>query len=268
MIEFKQIIGRGTRLFDNKDYFTIYDFVKAYEHFNDEEWDGEPQEPVIIDPKPRNSSDRTKDKPDNPYTVEPRDKPQKIKIKLADGTKRDLKHTKTTTFWSADGKPISAEAFIKKLFGDIPDLFKDEAELRTLWSRPDTRKSLLIGLAEKGYGDAELKAIAGMINAKKSDIYDVLSYIAYATKPITRQERVIQHQDLIFSKYTGKQQEFLDFVLDQYVRQGVDELDRSKLPKLIEIKYHSINEGVTQLGDNIGQVFTDFQVYLYRENAA
>ena len=46
MIEFKQIIGRGTRLFDGKDYFTIYDFVKAYEHFNDPEWDGEPMEPV------------------------------------------------------------------------------------------------------------------------------------------------------------------------------------------------------------------------------
>ena len=46
MIEFKQIIGRGTRLFDGKDYFTIYDFVKAYEHFNDPEWDGEPLEPA------------------------------------------------------------------------------------------------------------------------------------------------------------------------------------------------------------------------------
>ena len=51
MIEFKQIIGRGTRLFDGKDYFTIYDFVKAYEHFNDPEWDGEPVEPVP--PRPR-----------------------------------------------------------------------------------------------------------------------------------------------------------------------------------------------------------------------
>jgi type I restriction enzyme R subunit len=55
MIEFKQIIGRGTRLFDGKDYFTIYDFVKAYEHFNDPEWDGEPMEPVAA--KPRVSRD-------------------------------------------------------------------------------------------------------------------------------------------------------------------------------------------------------------------
>ena len=45
MIEFKQIIGRGTRLYDGKDYFTIYDFVKAHHHFNDPEWDGEPDEP-------------------------------------------------------------------------------------------------------------------------------------------------------------------------------------------------------------------------------
>jgi type I restriction enzyme R subunit len=45
MIEFKQIIGRGTRLYDGKDYFTIYDFVKAYRHFGDPEWDGEPLEP-------------------------------------------------------------------------------------------------------------------------------------------------------------------------------------------------------------------------------
>lgn len=223
---------------------------------------------MVIDPKPRNNSDRAKDKPDNPYTVEPQEKCQKIKIKLADGKERELEHTQQTTFWSADGKPISAEEFIKKLFGDIPDLFQDETELRTLWSRPDTRKSLLTGLAEKGYGDAELKAIAHITNTEKSDIYDVLTYIAYAAKPITREERVIKHKDLIFSKYTGKQQEFLDFILDQYIREGVGELDREKLPKLIEIKYHTVNEGLTQLGNDIGNVFNDFQADLYTANVA
>ncbi|MCZ8159558.1 MAG: DEAD/DEAH box helicase family protein, partial [Microcystis sp. LE19-196.1B] len=111
MIEFKQIIGRGTRLFDNKDYFTIYDFVKAHENFNDPEWDGEPQEPVVIDPGPR---------PEPPDAIEdPLDEPdplpirQKIKIKLADGKERELEHIQKTTFWNADGKPISAEEFIQ-----------------------------------------------------------------------------------------------------------------------------------------------------------
>jgi type I restriction enzyme R subunit len=268
MIEFKQIIGRGTRLFDNKDYFTIYDFVKAHENFNDPEWDGEPQEPVLIDPRPRPESpdaiEYLLDEPD-PLPIR-----QKIKIKLADGKERELEHTQRTTFWNADGKPISAEEFIQQLFGDIPDLFQDEAELRHLWGRPDTRKSLLTGLAEKGYGEEQLQAIARITNTENSDIYDVLTYIAYAARPLTREERVIKHKDLIFSKYTGKQGEFLDFILDQYIRSGVGELDREKLPKLIEIKYHTINEAISQLGDiqEISGVFTSFQAYLYRSDVA
>ncbi|TRU94271.1 MAG: DEAD/DEAH box helicase [Microcystis wesenbergii Mw_QC_B_20070930_S4] len=268
MIEFKQIIGRGTRLFDNKDYFTIYDFVKAHENFNDPEWDGEPQEPVLIDPRPRpeppDAIEELLDEPD-PLPIG-----QKIKIKLADGKERELEHTQKTTFWNADGKPISAEEFIQQLFGDIPDLFQDEAELRHLWGRPDTRKSLLTGLAEKGYGEEQLQAIARITNTENSDIYDVLTYIAYAARPLTREERVIKHKDLIFSKYTGKQGEFLDFILDQYIRSGVGELDREKLPKLIEIKYHTINEAISQLGDiqEISGVFTSFQAYLYRSDVA
>ncbi|MDB9505590.1 DEAD/DEAH box helicase family protein [Microcystis aeruginosa CS-338/01] len=268
MIEFKQIIGRGTRLFDNKDYFTIYDFVKAHENFNDPEWDGEPQEPVLIDPRPRpESPDAIEDLLDEP---DPLPIGQKIKIKLADGKERELEHTQKTSFWNADGKPISAEEFIQQLFGDIPDLFQDEAELRLLWSRPDTRKSLLTGLAEKGYGDEQLQAIARITNTENSDIYDVLTYIAYAARPLTREERVIKHKDLIFSKYTGKQGEFLDFILDQYIRSGVGELDREKLPKLIEIKYHTINEAISQLGDiqEISGVFMSFQAYLYRSDVA
>ncbi|TRU96002.1 MAG: DEAD/DEAH box helicase [Microcystis wesenbergii Mw_QC_S_20081001_S30D] len=268
MIEFKQIIGRGTRLFDNKDYFTIYDFVKAHENFNDPEWDGEPQEPVLIDPRPRpeppDAIEELLDEPD-PLPIG-----QKIKIKLADGKERELEHTQKTTFWNADGKPISAEEFIQQLFGDIPDLFQDEAELRHLWGRPDTRKSLLTGLAEKGYGEEQLQAIARITNTENSDIYDVLTYIAYAARPLTREERVIKHKDLIFSKYTGKQGEFLDFILDQYIRSGVGELDREKLPKLIEIKYHTINEAISQLGEiqEISGVFMSFQAYLYWSDAA
>lgn len=268
MIEFKQIIGRGTRLFDNKDYFTIYDFVKAHENFNDPEWDGEPQEPVVIDPRPRpEPADAIEEPLDEP---DPLPIGQKIKIKLADGKERELEHTQKTSFWNADGKPISAEEFIQQLFGDIPALFQDEAELRHLWGRPDTRKSLLTGLAEKGYGEEQLQAIARITNTENSDIYDVLTYIAYAARPLTREERVIKHKDLIFSKYTGKQGEFLDFILDQYIRSGVGELDREKLPKLIEIKYHTINEAISQLGEiqEISGVFMSFQAYLYRSDAA
>jgi type I restriction enzyme, R subunit len=165
---------------------------------------------------------------------------------------------------------MTAAQFVERLFGQIPDLFKNEDELRTLWSRPDTRKALLEGLTEKGYGNEQLTEISRLINAEKSDLYDVLAYIAYATNPISRQDRVILHKSLIFSQYTGKQQEFLDFVLAQYIKDGVGELDRSKLPHLLELKYHALGDAVAELGSvsNISQVFIEFQQYLYRQKDA
>jgi type I restriction enzyme, R subunit len=268
MIEFKQIIGRGTRLFDGKDYFTIYDFVKAYEHFNDPEWDGEPQEPLPV-------TDRVREPQAiyNPVTNESTaesNRPQIIKIKLADGKDRHLESRITTSFWSPDGKPLSAVEFVERLFGEIPALFKNEAELRSLWSRPDTRKSLLAGLAEKGYGKDQLTEISRLINAEKSDLYDVLTYIAYAAEPMSRTDRVTAFKPLIFSKYFGKQQEFLNFVLDQYVKEGVEELDQDKLPQLLILKYDDIRDAVTELGSvvHIRTVFTEFQQHLYSQQVA
>jgi type I restriction enzyme R subunit len=269
MIEFKQIIGRGTRLFDGKDYFTIYDFVKAYAHFQDPEWDGEPQEPVIVKPsRAREESGEYKVSPKEENENGNENRPKKIKIQLADGKDRNLQHQISTSFWSPDGKPITAAAFVERLFGDIPELFKNEDELRSLWSRPDTRKSLLDGLAEKGYGSEQLTEISRLIDAEKSDLYDVLAYIAYATEPITRCDRVITHKSLIFSRYIGKQQEFLDFVLDQYIKEGLSELDQTKLPQLLELKYHNVREAVTELGNipSIKEIFIGFQQYLYSEN--
>lgn len=263
MIEFKQIIGRGTRLFDNKYYFTIYDFVRAYEHFQDPEWDGEPEAPTPITPRSSRETSPSDDFTDE--TDNTRRSPEKIIINLGDGREDRIAYSQKTTFWSSEGTPISATEFIEKLYGDIPELFKDETELRFLWSRPDTRKSLLDGLAQKGYGEEQLIEVSRIIDADKSDIYDVLAYIAYAHKPITRQERVIKHQNLIFSRYTGKQQEFLDFVLNHYIAEGVGELDQGKLPKLLELKYHNLNDAVAELGNvkDIRQIFINFQQYLY-----
>lgn len=279
MIEFKQIIGRGTRLFDGKDYFTIYDFVKAYEHFNDPEWDGEPQEPVLVkDSRERQKSDKYNVSTTESFKDIGKDRnesteiyrPPTIKIKLADGKERTLPHQISTSFWSPDGKPMSAAEFVERLFGEIPELFKNEDELKAIWSRPDTRKALLEGLAEKGYGEEQLTEISRLIDAEKSDLYDVLAYIAYASPPISRQERVLAHKALIFSRYMGKQQEFLEFVLEQYIQEGVGELDRSKLPKLLELKYHAVRDAVTQLGSvaTISEVFIGFQQYLYSQDRA
>jgi type I restriction enzyme R subunit len=277
MIEFKQIIGRGTRLFDGKDYFTIYDFVKAYEHFNDPEWDGEPQEPVRVTSRRTRQPGDTDNNPTNTSNLNegnegttPPPRPQVIKIKLADGKERTLQHRMSTTFWSPDGKPMNAAEFVERLFGEIPVLFRDENALREIWSRPDSRKALLEGLAERGYGEEQLTEISRLIDAEKSDLYDVLAYIAYASPPISRRERVLAHKSLIFSRYIGKQQEFIDFVLEQYIKAGVGELDRTKLPQLLELKYHTVRDAVEELGSvaNISAVFIGFQEYLYSQEGA
>jgi type I restriction enzyme, R subunit len=263
MIEFKQIIGRGTRLFDGKDYFTIYDFVKAYEHFNDPEWDGEPIEPVVAEPRPPKQPGCEEDG-GGEYEPPP-ERPKQIKIKLADGKERTIQHMMATSYWSPDGKPISANQMIENLYGALPRFFKDEDELRKLWSKPDTRKALLQGLAEKGFGSEQLAEISRMINAEKSDVFDVLAYIAFALAPITRSERVETRKGNILARYDGKLQAFLDFVLMQYVAQGVGELDQEKLSDLLQLKYRSVPDAVDQLGGvpAIRNTFIGFQQYLY-----
>lgn len=262
IIEFKQIIGRGTRLFDGKEYFTIYDFVDAYHHFADPEWDGEPIDETT-DKEPR--------KPKEPK--EPKETPppkEKLKIKLADGKEREIKHMISTSFWGADGKPISVEEFLQSLFGALPEFFKSEDELRKIWSYPITRKTLLNKLADAGYGKDELTTMQKLIDAEKSDLFDVLEYVAFAVKPITREARVAGAQSNIFAMLNNKQKEFLEFVLSKYIETGVEELDEEKLPDLLTLKYHAIKDASEMLGgvENIRTTFFDFQKYLYERKLA
>jgi type I restriction enzyme R subunit len=266
MIEFKQIIGRGTRLYDGKDFFTIYDFVKAYEHFNDPEWDGEPQPPEPPGPpRPRPGDEETPTPPGDGGEEGENGRPERIKIRLADGKERTIQNMVATSFWSADGRPMSAAQFVESLFGELPHFFKDEDELRRIWSRPDTRKALLQGLSEKGYGGAQLAEIKKAINAENSDIFDVLAYVAFTQAPKTRSERAEAGKRRIATHYDDKLQAFLDFVLAQYVSQGVEELDQEKLGALIALKYGSTHEAAATLGGVpvIRDTFVGFQRYLY-----
>ncbi|MDA7667156.1 DEAD/DEAH box helicase family protein [Akkermansiaceae bacterium] len=267
MIEFKQIIGRGTRLYEGKDYFTVYDFVKAYRHFQDPEWDGEPLQPDLPTEPVIPGDPPTRPRPDEPEGEGAA--PQKIKIKLADGKERLIQNMIQTSFWSPDGTPISAPEFVSKMFGDLPALFTSEAELRRIWGNPDSRKTLLQGLEDKGYGLDELNAVKKAIEAEKSDIFDVLAYISYALPTITREQRVEDHKEIIFNKYSEKQQRFINFVLQHYVNEGVRELDIEKLPDLLELKYDSIPDAVTQLGNvkDIRDMFVGFQEALFSKEA-
>jgi type I restriction enzyme R subunit len=157
------------------------------------------------------------------------------------------------------------------LFGRLPEFFKNEEELRALWSVPETRKKLLQGLAEKGFGGEQLVEMQKIIDAEKSDIFDVLAYVAYALPPVTRKVRAINAKVYINTRFSAKQQAFLDFVLSHYVSVGVEELDQEKLTPLLHLRYHdSIADAVADLGrpEEIGSLFAGFQKYLYQQQVA
>ena len=289
MIEFKQIIGRGTRLYDGKDYFTIHDFVKAHIHFSDPEWDGEPAEPEVCDkcgsnpcqcenPPPKACSTCGKRPCECPKEVCPVcgrvqclcEKRKKTKVKLADGKERSIQHMMSTTFWHPDGTPMSSQQFLEQLFGRLPEFFASEDELRAIWSAPGTRYRLLEGLAEAGFGNEQLAEMQKIIDAENSDLFDLLAHVAYAKAPLTREVRAANAMVYINTRFSAKQQVFLDFVLQHYIAEGVEELDQQKLTPLLRLKYGAIQDAVADLGqpEEIGMTFASFQQYLYAEKVA
>lgn len=290
MIEFKQIVGRGTRLFDGKDYFTIYDFVDAYLHFSDPEWDGEPieeickkcgQNPCVCTVEPPKVCPNCGQRPcvcEKPPKICPVchqdpcicDEPpkRKLKIKLRDGKEREIQHMMSTSFWGADGKPLSAEEFLNNMFGALPEFFKSEDELRKIWSDPVTRKAFLEKLDASGYGKDELTSLQRLIEAENSDLFDVLAYVSFAIKPISRVERVAEAEKSILNNLDEKQKEFIQFVLSKYIDKGVEELDIWKLPVLLNLKYNAIDDAEQTLGgvEKIRSTFFEFQKYLYADH--
>jgi type I restriction enzyme R subunit len=269
MIEFKQIIGRGTRLFEGKHYFTVIDFVNAYHLFNDPEWDGEPIEPEPTEPKaPRDPSE-----PSEPKNPDDDDEPKapKLRIKLSDGKVRELQSMSSTYFY-VDGKPISAEEFLKRLFDTLklPELLGSEEQLRKLWANPMTRKELLKKLEGAGCHVDDLRKLQELISAEDSDLFDVLEYIAYAKSPTTRAARVETNKDNIYNLLNDNQREFVSYVLRNYIAVGVDELDVTKLSTVLTAKYGSIHAAQEQLGSvqDIQKTFVDFQAELYKDDVA
>ena len=264
IIEFKQIIGRGTRLYDGKDYFTIHDFFNASHNFYDPEWDGDPDIPVdggIIDGP----------------TVGPTgpggggggtSRPEKIVVRLSNGKELAFQNITEKMFYSVDGKTMTLAEFIQSLFNtlDMPEFFKNEEELRAIWSVPTTRRQLLHNLENAGFPQKQLEDIQDLIDARSSDLFDVLEYVKYHFTPVMREARAVISRSIMETELTAKQMEFVDFLVQQYVVAGVDELDDSKLETLLAIKYKTATDGVAILGsvDIARNIFLTFQKHLYK----
>ena len=270
MIEFKQIIGRGTRLFEGKNFFTIVDFVNASHLFSDPEWDGEPLDPP--ETPPRQPGEETPAVPGVEVEPDPDAPPRtKAKIKLSDGKTRTIQ-TMSSTYFYVDGKPVSAEQFLKHLFDRVklPELLGSEEELRKAWSNPLTRRDLLKKLQDAGCPKDDLRELQKCMEIPDCDLFDVLEFIAYAKAPVTRAHRAAGAQSNIHTMLNETQREFVDYVLRNYVQIGIDELDIGKLSTVLSAKYGSTHAAQQELGtlQEIQSTFIDFQKHLYTEDAA
>lgn len=264
MIEFKQIIGRGTRVYEGKDFFTIWDFVKAHENFNDPEWDGEPLEPESPRPSPTATPSDPSEPPKDPEGGD--DEPsEKINIKLADGKTRTIQYIATTTYWSADGKPISAQEFMKQLFGDLTGLITDEDQLRKVWSHPDSREKFLRQLSDRGYDDDRMDDMRRLVDAPNSDLFDVLGYVLFTNDPKTRHDRASFVKNTKLNTVQEDLKNLLVNILDAYEKNGESELANEKLSQYIMARYGSVGEAKERLGDlpDIKKAFVTVQEQLY-----
>jgi len=266
MVEFKQIIGRGTRTFEGKDYFTIYDFVKAYEHFNDPAWDGEPLPPE--EPtgprKPKKPGENEPDDTDDPPGVGEPPPPERIVVKLADGKERSIRYVGATTYWH-DGRQITAQEFMQQLFGDLGGLVADEDELRAIWRDPDKREAFIQRLADLGYDSERLDDMRRLIDAPNSDIFDVLAYVRFTLAPLARSQRVQSAKTTGMNGYEREMRAFLEFVLDKYQYQGIGELASGKVADFLRIRYGGVNDAKRALGtvEDIRRAFVDIQRHLF-----
>tara|TARA_R110000850_G_scaffold269499_3_gene401723 strand:+ start:2647 stop:4974 length:2328 start_codon:yes stop_codon:yes gene_type:complete len=268
MIEFKQIIGRGTRTYEGKDFFTIWDFVKAHENFNDPEWDGEPLAPEPPR-EPRTPSAGPEPEPGEPgepggggMGEPPR---EKIVVTLSDGSVRKIKYIASTTYWSPEGKPISAAEFLERLFGDLQGIVTDEDQLRDVWSDPDNRERFLNQLSDRGYDKDRLNDIRRLVDAADSDLFDVLSYIMFTNPPRTRHERADHVRSDGMKDADGEMKDLLLAILGAYEVRGEAELATKKLGTFLTARYGSVSEGKANLGGlaAVKDAFRAMQATLY-----
>ncbi|HLS30098.1 MAG TPA: DEAD/DEAH box helicase family protein [Flavobacteriaceae bacterium] len=280
MVEFKQIIGRGTRLFEGKDFFTIIDFVGASNKFYDKEWDGIPEDEIEIEEQDiiiteegyeeqeeETLEDGVSDTGDQEYSEEETpEKPEKLIVKLSNGRKLKVIDVETR-YIDENGRPLTAKQFLEKLVGNLPHLYKSEEQLRKAWANPETRKELLEKLSELGFDIEQLQAMRKMIASPDTDIFDVLSHISFSSPIKTRHDRATEvRNDEFLAVYKNlKAREFLEYVLNVYEQHGIEELGRSKLNDLIRINLVTTKDAKQAFGStkNIINAYYDLQKQIY-----
>ena len=230
MTEFKQIIGRGTRLREKegKTHFVVMDFRNVSRLFADPEWDGPVQQDDGFDP---NGGGNGGDTPPTPPTppVDPKDKP------IVDGNGCSV-HVigKTVAIYDANGKLLRQESIVDYTKSNILGEYASLENFIRQWSAKDKKESIRDLLLERGIDLEAMKAAQGM---SEVDDFDFICHVAFDQKPLTRKERAnnVKKRDFL-SKYKGVAREVLEALLDRYMNTGIYELEKVEVLKLSEFK--------------------------------
>ncbi len=269
MTEFKQIIGRGTRVFEGKDFFTIIDFVGATNLFYDDRWDGvaEPiDEPKPPKPKPTDGGSGEDDTTGGGGEIEPPIPPkEKVTIDIK-GKKLKVINIETT-YVGDDGRPLKTDEYLELLIGILGKFYNDEQGLRDIWSNPAHRKDLLNRLKEINIDESQLEDLKEIFEAVNSDIYDVLAHLSFNLDIKTRNERAIavENSNFIEKYHNEKAKDFIEFILEKYIKYGFKELEENKLSTLIEQSGFDKKDLMASFGEfKIRDEYFELQKEIYR----
>lgn len=228
MTEFKQIIGRGTRLREKegKTHFVVMDFRNVSRLFADPDWDG----PIMIDlgftpggytPSPNGDGSVDPPIPPNPPAVKP--------VVGRDGCKVEIIH-KTVSVYDTNGKLLRKESIVDYTKENIRGEYASLDNFIRQWSKEEKKKKIREMLLERGIDLELMKADQNMVDV---DDFDFICHVAFDKKPLTRKERANNVKKRNFlSKYSGVAKEVLEALLDKYMNTGIYEIEKTEILKL------------------------------------
>ena len=236
IVEYKQIIGRGTRVFDGKDFFTVYDFRWATTKFVDEIWDWLPEDDFEKEEKILENKNKEENFEDFlPKDEEIKEKNEKIFVKLGDNREVKIINIETRYLDPSTGKHLSSEDFIKKILGELPKFYQNEHDLRLAWANPETREKFLKNLEYIWLDAEQIENLKKIFEAEKSDIFDIKAYISYGNQMKNRDERSKIAKSILEKYENPKAKDFLQFLLGLYEREWIMSFKKEGLSSKIEL---------------------------------
>lgn len=228
MTEFKQIIGRGTRLREKegKTHFVVMDFRNVSRLFADPDWDG----PIMIDPgftpgghtpSPNGDGPVAPPIPPNPPAIKP--------VVGRDGCKVEIIH-KTVSVYDANGQLLRKESIVDYTKENIRGEYASLDNFIRQWSKEEKKEKIREMLLERGIDLELMKVDQNMVDV---DDFDFICHVAFDKKPLTRKERAnnVKKRDFL-SKYSGVAKEVLEALLDKYMNTGIYEIEKTEILKL------------------------------------